>query len=247
MNGGRRVLVVGGASQLGAAIAGRLAGQGDHVTLFGRNSRNSSFVNEIGATVIEGDAAVATDRASLVEYLGVHTGGLQGLVVVFSAVYTARLSETTDEVWDAVLEANIIAPTLVAQACLPLINNGGSIVFIGSGTSQWPEMELGAYSVATRMLERMAQVLAMEAALRDICVNVVNPGEMDLVVGETSLSSLRTFAPTPVPPLGRRTEVDDVAAAVEFFLSEGASFCTGTSLTVDGGTRAALRSHRVRQ
>ncbi|MBN9250731.1 MAG: SDR family oxidoreductase [Mesorhizobium sp.] len=239
--------MAGGTSQLGAAIAGRLVGKGDHVTLFGRNSRNSSFVNEIGATVIEGDAAVATDRARLVEQLNVHPGGLHGLVVVFSAVYTARLSETTDEAWDAVLEANILAPILVAQVCLPLINNGGSIVFIGSGTSQWPEMELGAFSVAKRMLERMAQVLAMEVALRDIRVNVVNPGEIDLVVGEASLPPLRTLAPTAVPPLGRQTEPEDVAAAVEFFLSEGASFCTGTSLTVDGGTRAALRSHRVRQ
>ena len=154
--------MAGGTSQLGAAIASRLAGQGDHVTLFGRNSRNGSFANEIGVTFIEGDAAVATERASLVDHLGVHPDGLHGLVVVFSAVYTARLSETTDEAWDAVLEANVIAPILVAQACLPLLNDGGSIVFIGSGTAQWPEMELGAYSVAKRMLERMAQVLAME-------------------------------------------------------------------------------------
>ena len=49
-----------------------------------------------------------------------------------------------------------------------------------------------------------------------------------------------------MPPLGRFTESEDVAAAVNFFLGEDASFCNGTSLLVDGGIRAALRASKVR-
>lgn len=248
MNNGRRILVAGGTSQVGSAIASRLARRGDQVILFGRNvQKGRSLATELSALFIEGDAAAAGDRTRLAAAVETGAGRLEGLVVTIGAVHVGRLSETTDEAWDAVLEANVVAPFLVAQICLPLLQNGGSIVFIGSGTAQWPDMELGAYSVAKRMLERLTQVLAMEAALRDIRVNVINPGEMASPMSAIAAAPLRTIPPTPIPPLGRRAEPEDVAAAVEFFLSDAAALCTGASLTVDGGLRAALRAHRVRQ
>lgn len=241
----RRILVACGTSELGAIIANRLAAHGDCVSMFGICSGSSS--NDRIEAHIEGNAAVAADRVRLVELLSKSPPGLDGLVVAIGDVYTARLSETKDEAWDAVIEANLIAPTLFAQSCLPLFKNGGSIVFIGSAAAQWPEMELGAYSVAKRMLERMAQVLAMEAALMDVRVNVINPGEMGVLIDENAVSSLRKLPHTPVPPLGRQVEPDDVVGAVTYFLSDGAAACTAASLTIDGGTRAALRSHKVRQ
>lgn len=241
----RRILVACGSSRLGAIIANRLAAHGDCVSMFGKFSGSSS--NERIEAHVEGNAAVAADRVRLVELLSKSPAGLDGLVVAIGDVYTARLSETKDEAWDAAMEANLIAPTLLAQSCLPLFKNGGSIVFIGSAVAQWPEMELGAYSVAKRMLERMAQVLAMEAALVDVRVNVVNPGELGVLIEENAASSLRQLPHTPVPPSGRQVEPDDVVGAVTYFLSDGAAACTGASLTIDGGTRAALRSHKVRQ
>lgn len=247
MKEGRHVLIVGDSFGIGWSIANRLALQGYRITLFCHGGHKGDLLVPEGISVVDGDAAAATDRARLVDLLMTFARGLHGLVIALGTLYTARLSETSDADWDAVLDANAIAPTLVVQACLPHLLDGGSIVFIGSGTAQWPEMELGAYSVAKRMLERMAQVLAMEAALRDMRVNVVNPGEMPGLGNAVAASSVRQLPATPIPPLGRHGEPDDVAAAVEFFLSDGASFCTGASLTVDGGVRAALRSHRVRQ
>jgi NAD(P)-dependent dehydrogenase (short-subunit alcohol dehydrogenase family) len=248
MDNGRRILVTGGTSKIGAAVAKRFLNQGDQVFVFGRDvQKGRALAAETGVQFIAGDAASTDDRARLFAEIQGNAGGLDGLVVAIGALHTARLSETTDEAWDAVMEANLVAPFLIAQACLPVLQDGGAIVFIGSGTAQWPDMELGAYSVAKRMLERMAQVLAMDVALRDIRVNVINPGEMGSPMSTAVASPLRAIPPTPIPPIGRRGDPDDVAAAVEFFLSGAAAFCTGASLTVDGGLRAALRAHGVRQ
>lgn len=248
MDNGRRILVAGGTSKIGAAVAKRLLNKGDEVFVFGRNAQKGrALAAQTGAQFIAGDAASADDRARLSIEIQSNPGGLDGLVIAIGALHTARLSETTDEAWDAVMEANLVAPFLITQACLPFLQDGGAVVFIGSGTAQWPDMELGAYSVAKRMLERMTQVLAMDVALRNIRVNVVNPGEMGSPMSTAVASPLRAIPPTPIPPIGRRGDPDDVAVAVEFFLSDAAAFCTGASLTVDGGLRAALRAHRVRQ
>lgn len=244
----RRTLIAGGLSTVGLAVARELAGRGDKVVITGRDPRmGAAAVAELGVDYVACDLADADGRATLAREAGFENDELDGLVVALGALHTARLSETTDGAWDAVLDANLITPFLVAQSCLPLLRDGGAIVFIGSGVADWPEMELGAYSVAKRMVTRMVQVLAMEAALRDIRVNVINPGEMDMPMSAMAAAPLRAIPPTPVPPLGRRAEAEDVATAVAFFLSENSAFCTGAALTVDGGVRAALRAHRVRQ
>lgn len=244
----RHILIAGGSSTIGNAVAERLRSRGDQVIVTGRvASKGMALARAAGAWYVECDLDAAGDLMRMAGEVRSRVGALDGLVVAVGALHVARLSETTDDAWDAVLDANLVAPFLVAQTCLPLLRDGGSIVVVGSGTAQWPEMELGAYSVAKRAVERLCQVLAMECALRGINVNVVNPGELEMPMSATLGPAFRTIPPTPIPPLGRRTEPGDVVAVVEFFLSEGAEFCTGASLTVDGGLRAALRANKVRQ
>ncbi len=248
MGGGRRILLAGATSGMGEAVARQLSRSDGRLFFFDRCSEKASrLASEIGAQTFQGQALDARDREQLAAEIRNSFGGLDAVVVMVGALHVARLSETTDDAWDGVLGSNLIAPFLIAQTCLPLVDTDGAIVFLGSGTAQRPDVELGAYSVAKRSLERMAQVLAMEAALRGIRVNVVNPGETESPSSSISAPHLREIPATPVPPLGRRAKPEDVACAIDFFVSEASSFCTGASLTVDGGLRAALRSHRVRQ
>ena len=247
MGEARNILLAGGTSRLGAVLAERLVRSGDRVLVFGRDAeKGSALAARIGVRFVAG-AVDAGGLELLSNDVRETITSLDALVVFIGARLVARLSETSDDDWDSVIDANLVAPFMVARASLSLLRDGGTIVFIGSGTALYPDMELGAYSVAKRALERMAHMLAMETALRDIRVNVVNPGQMPEPPHTLGEQSGREVGPTPTPPLGRGAEPEDVAAAVEFLISEASAFCTGTSVTVDGGLRSALRAHRVRQ
>ena len=82
-------------------------------------------------------------------------GGLDALVVNAGVLHEAALSETSDEAWDAVIETNLLGPSLYAVACLPELRaaGGGSITMISSDAGVWGETTIGAYSVSKRGAE----------------------------------------------------------------------------------------------
>ncbi len=107
-------------------------------------------------------------------------------------------------------------------------------------------MELGAYSVSKRALLWLSQMLAVEGAPLGVRVNAVCPG--DVGAGMSAFVNgrgPRDHGGALLPPAGRLGDPADVAAAVSFFLSADAAFCSGASLSVDGGMRAALRASKV--
>lgn len=245
----RRVLVAGGTSGIGAAIVTRLCRCGDRVLFTGRDvERGRSLTATTGAAFahcVDMDAN-AIDR--LLHQTRQRLGGIDGLVIAIGARPVARLSETTDETWDAVLDANLTAAFLLARDSLALFGEqGGAIVTIASTTAQWPDVELGAYSVSKRALEHLSRMLAVEGATKNIRVNCVLPGEAAAASATVAGHPVRDSGEAPIPPLGRSIRPEDVAAAVDFFLGAEAAFCAGASLVIDGGLGAALRASQVRQ
>ena len=249
MSGVQRALVAGGTSSIGGAVVRRLCARGCKVAFTGRNAdKAAGLAKDTSASFLPCDARDETSVIKVAERVGEILGGLEGLVIALGALHTARLSETSDDAWDTVIETNVMAPFFFAKACLPLLaEQGGAIVTIGSGSAYWPELELGAYSVSKRALMCMTQILAVECALKGITANCVNPGEMVSQMSTLAGPPLSDIGVTPTPPIGRKAQAEDVAAAVDYFLTVDTGFCTGASLTVDGGLRAALRAAKVRQ
>ena len=245
---GHRVLVTGGTSGIGSGIVEHLCGEGAHVVFTGRDRvRASVLAQAIGAAFVAAEMSEPMAITAMVEEAVRSLDGLDGLVLSAGVLHQARLSETSDDEWDEIIDVNVVAPFLVARACLPhLRSDGGAIVAIASGTALWPEMDLGAYSVSKRALLSMTQMLAVETAPDGVRVNAICPG--DTAAGMSALVNglgPRDHGPPVVPPMGRLATPADVAAAVAFLLSPDAGFCSGTFLTVDGAMRAALRAHRV--
>ena len=241
--------MTGGTSTTGHAIVKHLAEQGAYVAFTGRNSEYGNVIaNTTECFFIKGNDCESGEIDNLVHEAGDILGGLDGLVLNASMLHQSTISNTGDAEWDSILEINLIIPFLFTRACMPMLKlTGGAVVAITSGTALWTEMELGAYSISKRALLWMTQMLAVEAASFDIRVNAVCSDDF-----ETSTTTF-TSGSTPLdheasllPPLGRLATPEDIASAVAFFLSEDSSFCTGSSLLIDGGMRASLRASKVR-
>lgn len=246
---GVQALVTGGTSGIGAGIVERLRGDGAAVVFTGRDeARGSAVAAATGATFFRADATDADDVERSVRESVAMLGGLDALVVNAGVLHEAPLSETTDDVWDAVLEMNVVAPYRYSVAALPELRaSGGSITIISSDAGVWPEVPIGAYSVSKRALNMLAQMLAMEAGPRGVRVNAVCPGDTapgmaTHVGGRVDTGDTSGWL---LPPAGRIGTADDVAGAVAFFVSSDGSFCNGSVLLVDGGMRAAIRSTQV--
>jgi NAD(P)-dependent dehydrogenase (short-subunit alcohol dehydrogenase family) len=241
------VLVAGGTSSMGEAVVRKLSRSGFRVAFSSRRPKQADQLSaETGAKFLQYFDKNPDGVEKLVSRANVVLGSLSGLVIAVGANHTARISETTDEAWDQLFQSNLILPFAYAKACFPLFSPGSSVVFIGSATAFWPEMELGAYSVSKKALLWLSQMLAMEGALKNIRVNCIAPGETSLSMSTYVEPQIRAIQTTPLPPIGVRPCAEDIAEAVEFFLSPDSSQCTGSSLTVDGGLRAALRANKVR-
>ena len=245
---GRRVLIAGGASGIGRGIVERLCRAGSRVAFTGPSQRQgAATAGETGAAFLAADTADPAAIRASARQAAERLGGLDGLVLAAGVMHEARISMTSDDEWDRIIDANLIAPLRYVQACFPLLRReGGAIVAVASGAALWPEMELGAYSVSKRALLWMVQMTAVEGAPHGVRANAVCPGDTES--GMTAFMNGRPHrgrAEPRLPPAGRPASPADVAAAVAFLLSDDAAFCTGASLLVDGGMRAALRVHRV--
>jgi 3-oxoacyl-[acyl-carrier protein] reductase len=134
-------------------------------------------------------------------------------------------------------EVNTLGVAHTVRAIVPLMNNGGRIITIGStGAARSPYLGVGDYSATKAALGAYTRSWARELGQKNITVNIINPGlintDMNPSNGNFSAEMLKAVA------LGRYGEAGDIAAAVAFLASEDAQYITGATLNVDGGQSA---------
>lgn len=195
--------------------------------------------NAAGAQAV-GLAADLTDPrscASLVERAREACGGLSLLVSNAGASVRGALADLPVEQWDASFALNVRATWLLAQAARPaLAQSRGSIVAIASMSGLHPHPGYGAYSPAKAALIMLCRQLAQEWAADGIRVNAVCPGMIRTPLTEALYQDAEVAAGrAALVPLARIGQGEDVAAAVAYLASTGASYVTGQQLVVDGG------------
>jgi NAD(P)-dependent dehydrogenase (short-subunit alcohol dehydrogenase family) len=245
---GKRVLVVGAGTQSGGdpeapvgngrAISVVAAREGARVVCA---DRDEGAAQETAAWIQreDGDASVLSVDVTLEEscralVAAAASDGLDGLVLNVGIGRGRGLAETSAADWDLVFAANLRGHFLVVREALPLMGEGGSVVFISSTAGLRPGSRIPAYDASKAGLIGLCRHVALEGARRGVRSNVVAPGLIDTPIGRMASAGRPSRERTPIP-LGRQGTAWEVADSVVFLLSEAAGYITGQTLAVDGG------------
>lgn len=238
---GTRALVTGASRGIGAAIALALAEKGADVaiTYNGSADRAADVVRAIQgkgrkALAVQADSADPAAIKRSVDEAAQALGGIDILVNNAGIALYATIAEISVADIDALLDVNVRAPILAAQAVIPHLKAGGRIITIGSAGAERIVGDTGtAYYMTKNALHSFTRGLARELGPRDVTVNLVQPGSTntDMNPADGEYSDFQRS----LMPLGRYGEPEDVAAAVTFLASPAARHITGTVLNVDGG------------
>jgi NAD(P)-dependent dehydrogenase (short-subunit alcohol dehydrogenase family) len=240
---GKVAVVTGGASGIGAACAARLASSGARVAIldcdaraggelsrrlpqsefFGLNVSNAAQVEQVFTQIREhcGAPVLLVNNAGIVKY--------------------GSLTETSEEVWDEVLNVNLKSAYLCSRQAIPdmLRNGSGAIVNVSSVQAFVSECRVAAYATSKTALLGLTRTTAIDYAPAIRC-NAVCPGSVDTPMLQrfTQGSEEKMEGCRRMHLLDRIAAPEEIAELIAFLLSDASAFITGQAIRIDGGIGA---------
>ncbi|PPF48543.1 MULTISPECIES: SDR family oxidoreductase [unclassified Rathayibacter] len=243
---GRRTLITGADSGIGAAVAIAFAREGADVALAYLPSEEEDAQHVIGliraegrtAVPIPGDLTSAEYCTRLVAEAVEGLGGLDAVVnVAGKQIWKEDLLDITDEQFEATFAVNVFAPFRIIRAALPHLPAGATIINTASAEAHKPAPDRLDYAMTKGAINNLSKGLAQQLAAKGIRVNVVAPGPTWTalqVSGGVDPESLPDFGSSE-SPMGRAAQPAEQAPAYVFLASAESSFVAGETLNVNGG------------
>lgn len=234
-------MVVGGAQGIGLAVAKRLAVDDTDVVIVDLDGDTAS---KAAAELPNGRGYAwqcdVTDRERLSKVAAEIANEIQLCdTLIYSAGWTPNkvFLENSVEEERRIVDVNYVGALVVCREFVPqMIERGsGRVVFIGSDAGRVGTPKEAIYAGAKAALLGFAKSLAVEVARSNVTVNVVSPGTTDTSLLRGMLTEEQITKRVAANPMRRIAQPEDIAAAVEFFVSANASFVSGQVLSVNGG------------
>lgn len=235
---GRKILVTGAASGIGAATARLLSKLGARLALTDFSDGVAAIAAELGAWSMRADVRDESGVSAVVAQARQALDGLDGLVNCAGVATVNRLEDTTIEEWRRLIDTNLTGVFLFCRAAAPLLraSGDGSIVNLASASGLTPSFAGAAYGASKAGVVMLSKSLARELAptvrVNAVCPGVVDTPMFDAMTARTAeaVSAIKTgYA------LQRLGSAEEIAEAIAFLAGPRSAFITGVALAVDGG------------
>jgi len=248
---GQTVLVTGGGSGIGRAIARAFLDNGANVVVSGRTQDKldetlQKYDADHGLAVVA-DVGQDQDAARMVAAAVDRFGSLNVVINNAAAYANGAFDEMSLEDWQAIRTSNIDGFVHVARHALPeLEKSSGNLVVVGSVSGLRGDWGQAAYNATKAAIMNFVQSLALDYGRRGVRLNAVAPAMTltPVTAGAADDPDVLAAAENRVA-LGRIGRPEDIAPAVLFLASADAAYVTGAWLAVDGGTSASTGQAHV--
>ena len=239
-------VVTGGNSGIGFGIAEAFRNEGAVGAVTGRNeatlhrATDALGTNFIG---IKGDVTNLSDLENIFKKTADKFGKIDVLVVnaggIVDGMPMATINDVTEENYDRYMELNLKSAYFTVQKSLSYLNNGASIILIGSSAAHRAVPGMAIYGAAKAAIISLAKGLSLDLLSRKIRVNALSPGSIDTpvfgkIVPLEQLEQVKQIW-IDITPVGRQGLPSDIGNAAVFLASDDSSFIIGTEILSDGG------------
>lgn len=238
---GKTVLVTGGSQGIGRAIVTRFLDEGALVMTCGRNPRPDNLPKSVLWQTA--DISSREDVVRLKDAFSAVLGNMGILVNNAGVQLEKTILETTDSDWDTIMDTNAKGTFLVCREMIPIMEQGGSIINMGSISGNYADSGLALYNASKGFVHSLTRSIAIDHGPAIRC-NAISPGWIMTEMADAA------FATTKNPhkakqdallrhPVGRLGKPEDIAHLAVWLASDEAEFASGQCYSLDGGLTAA--------
>jgi len=249
MASGKSAAIVTGASRgIGEAIARRLAKDGVRVACVARTAEAvQSLAREIGGVAIAADVTAKGAAESILAQAEAALGPIDLVVPNAGVEASFKVTDTTDETWDAVMAVNATAVFRLVRAALPsMIERGpGRIVVVASNAGLRGYAYTSAYCASKHAVVGLVRAVAAEIARTQVTINAVCPGFVETSMSDRSIARIQQktgrdaaaarAALEKISPQQRILSPEEVAHVVASLIHDDARGIHGQTIAIDGG------------
>lgn len=239
---GKVAIVTGSARGIGAEIALMLANAGAKVAVnYAQNKAAADrLYNTISAAegtclAIQADVCDPQQVRKLFETTSAHFGQIDILVNNAGMLLFKEIAEVRDDEFDRIVDVNFKSVFYTLREAATHLADHGRIVTVSSTVTRLMLPKYGAYAATKAAIEQLTRVFAREMGKRGIIANIVSPGPVDTELFRAGKTEADIERMANMAALGRIGNVQDVAQAVLFLVSDEARWITGQNIGVNGG------------